>query len=340
MSRKSRISISFGQQKRTSNTSQSINTDSTSSPLMNLTPQFCRRALTQGHTFIKCNSFNRKQRVVSCPLDLSVVTWRSTKEHKKHEDKGSISTSELRSVLLDNLHLKLKFDSRTLDFLCTSHLEAREWSGIFSWLLNNVEENRLETLFGQNNKVKKRFRSSTVCAGIRPRLAHKTYDSSNNTTGSSSKNIEQSDVGNDTCNVKYGRAESFINPISSGKSNNHQSLRSQLDDPNNESHTSMSNAKFPSDLADSMLSQFDSDRHAMYRLISRLMEGNAFTRYKPNQKPKSRYVWCSMLLDSIMYSLDKEHKEATKPRGHLPTMEIQQVVKGGVPNILDQHFLL
>ena len=146
----------------------------------NLTPQFCRRALVQGQEFIKINSFNRKHRMVACPVNLKSLTWKSVKDHKKHEDyKGSVDTIEFRSISLENLNIKLKFDSRTLNFLCETKEQAIEWGGIFAWLLSRAQETRGEV----SNSVKprvgflrsspgktKRTRSSTVSAGISPHL--------------------------------------------------------------------------------------------------------------------------------------------------------------------------
>ena len=299
-------------------TSTASSSPRTSNPVIpgifaNTTPQFCRRALAQGHEFIKCNSFNRKHRIVSCPVDLSTVVWKSTKSHKKHEDKGSVSSLELRSVQLDNLHIKLKFDSRTLDFLCATQSEALEWSGIFEWLLEIVEEKRLQALQTPNREAstglggvyQRKARSATVSSGISPLLT------------ASSDAVEL-------------RAESFHNPFadsSNSTGTEHQSLRSRLQE-------SLASPQ----LADDMSFLFTSNRHLMYRLIGRLMEGSAFQRYKPNQKCKSRFVWCSLLLDSIMYSLDREHKETAKPRGHLSTVKIDNIEKGGANQIMENHF--
>mgnify|MGYP001193971762 FL=1 len=291
----------------------------------NLTPQFCRRALVQGQEFIKINSFNRKHRMVACPVNLKSLTWKSVKDHKKHEDyKGSVDTIEFRSISLENLNIKLKFDSRTLNFLCETKEQAIEWGGIFAWLLSRAQETRGEV----SNSVKprvgflrsspgktKRTRSSTVSAGISPHL----HDLSSH--------------------------ESFSNPFAvatnpTGENDGYEekSLRNRLASPSNQYGSSMSNARLRPELENQMSSLYKEDKFAMYTLVAKLMDGATFLRYKPHhQKPKSRFVWFSIMLDSLMYSLDREHKETTKPRGLLPTMNITAITEGCTANILEHH---
>ena len=268
-----------------------------------------------------------------------------------------MSCLELRSVAQDNLHIKLKFDSRTLDFLCQTHAEATEWSNIFGWLLEIVEEKRLESLAGGSGKsqnrpalslrgvYKKRVRSSTVSAGILPRPSRSIDGGRGNAKGKSStvgKTTTVNNSGKNDMDLISIRAKSFVNPFGPNQPNTtntkEQSLRNRLDNPSNQYSKTMSNARLSPEIANEMLQLFQSNRHTMYRRISRLMEGSTFTRYKPHQKPKSRFVWCSLLLDSIMYGLDREHKETTKPRGHLSTMELSKIVAGGADGILDHHF--
>ena len=92
-------------------------------------------------------------------------------------------------------------------------------------------------------------------------------------------------------------------------------------------------APLDGDIQKAMTKSYENEKIQMFELVAMLFEGQLFSRYKPGQKTKQRFVWFSFLLDNVLYSISKVHRDTTRPRGNLATMDILEVVDGGLASV-------
>ena len=239
------------------------------------------KLLLQGEEFIKINSFNRKKRFIKCTADFKQLVWTSAKNHKRSTNKGSVLTAELRSVEQDGVRLKLRLDSRILDFQANNKQTADVWCGCFNYLLS------------------------------RQSAALFDHRSTTNPVSNGERHAREADLSDDL--------HLFVRHTPTAKATEEQDTKTNIMDS--------------ASIRDLLVRSFRlASSEDLYTSLAVLLQGGTFLRHKPMQKPKTRFVFCTLLLDNIAYSSGQDNQ---KTRGALCSMDIVNIVTGGSNVVFD-----